>query len=220
MRRVSFGHLKQREVACAGAGCLSVCCGVSSDERTAIRWLPHRLAKAMIEIVFDGGRFFLALVMLVAGMSKLRGFSEFRNLLESLTVLPRAVRGIALVVPVLELAAVPLLVFSPRVGATLVLGLLIAFASVIWKLLASGTKLTCGCFGSFSDAAIGRGTLLRNAGLGAICVGVVVSPPRLAAASLPNALTAIAIAATIALLLRTARDALRSREEVLESVTE
>jgi hypothetical protein len=173
----------------------------------------------MISVAVEGGRFLLMLMMIVAGAAKLRDFNEFRNLFESL-VRPRLLSHAAVGVPLAELAAVVLLGLRPRVGGVLVLLLLAAFSAFAATRLVDGQRIKCACFGSLSDSVLGRGTLIRNALLGGVALGVVLSPPSFSAASLPNALIAALVGCGAVLVGRTWNDARLSRTQILELVSE
>jgi hypothetical protein len=163
----------------------------------------------------------LAVLLLVAGLSKARDLAAFR---ESVTVLaPRLARlvpsrtlaagvaGVELLAGALSLALPTLLLADVAV-----LGLCVAFlvVSTVGSLRHRG--VSCRCFGALSDQRFGPASVARSAGLVVAAGMVVAGHQSLAAMPLPSpwewvlvvlALTPVGIAFVLAgKVLRAARD--------------
>lgn len=105
----------------------------------------------------------LAVVIGWAAIAKLRDRgateAEFAEL---------GVRRPALAVPLVcasEAACAVLLLVSPRIGALVAIGLLVAFSTVVVGVIRSGRTVSCACFGATSARPIDRWSLARNVGL-------------------------------------------------------
>jgi len=88
-----------------------------------------------------------------------------------------AVRTLALIVPLAEVAVAAALVAVPPVGASAALALLAVFTAVIIRALATGVTVPCACFGSSETGrAVSSLDLVRNAFLAAAAVLATGAP--------------------------------------------
>ena len=99
----------------------------------------------------------LAVLLAWAGAAKVRDRVAAR----------RSFAGLGVRVPVgvvvaAELAVAVTLVLRPRVGGLAAAVLLVAFTGVLVRALAHHSEVTCGCFGTGSDEAVGPATIVRN----------------------------------------------------------
>ena len=134
-----------------------------------------------MEVAALAARFVLATVFLLAGVAKLSGRRAFASGVAKYELLPPAlVRPIALAIPPLELAGGLLLALGlvVRPAAALLALALCAFTVAVSTALLRGKSLDCGCFGPTAPRPITWLTVLRNLGLLALAVLVVVRPPR------------------------------------------
>src|SRR5689334_9485583 len=145
-------------------------------------------------------RLLLALVFAVAGIAKLVDRDAFRRTLGEFGM-PRRLTGPgAVLLPLAELAVAVLLIpgATARIGAGAALALLAVFCGAVAVALVRGVRPDCACFGSVRSAPVGRGTLGRNAFLGALAAAVTLdpgaslAPAALAAAALGLALVPVA----------------------------
>lgn len=90
-----------------------------------------------------------------AGVLKLWSWGAFVKELRDYKILPRwALRPVAVVLPLLEIAAAGATVapVTRRLGAALLLGLLLVFTGVLVRALLRGeTSIRCACFGALSQ---------------------------------------------------------------------
>lgn len=122
------------------------------------------------------GRTFLATVLLVAGVAKLRNFLSFREVLQALA--PRMqdpwIAGLAAVVVGLELMLAGALVAGFRVATWGATGFLCAATLALFLLRRREYEGGCACFGEHLAAGpVGQLDFARNAGL--IVVSLAVS---------------------------------------------
>lgn len=111
-------------------------------------------------------RWGLAVVLFVAGISKLWDRRAFVEAVQSFQVLPPNLsRLLALRLPWLEIAVAAALALGlwTRPAAATAVVLLIAFSSVIMVNLARGNAVECNCFGPLYRGRISGWSLLRNA---------------------------------------------------------
>ena len=83
---------------------------------------------------------------------------------------------LAILVPLVELAAAGALLFAPSrpAGAAVALALLSAFSVAIGWNLARGRRPSCHCFGALSDEPVGWPSVARNAFFGTLALFVLV----------------------------------------------
>jgi methylamine dehydrogenase accessory protein MauD len=121
-------------------------------------------------------RVLLAAVFATAAVAKTAGRGATPATLRAFGVPSWAAQALAWLLPAAELAvAVALLpVASARDGALAAAGLLVAFTTAVAYQLARGRQVECNCFGRLHSAPIAAGTLIRNAVLlaGAVFVAV------------------------------------------------
>ncbi|WP_164821266.1 MauE/DoxX family redox-associated membrane protein [Paenibacillus koleovorans] len=113
---------------------------------------------------------FLAFLFALAGAAKLTAWQSFWQTLTMLQV-PAGLRGaLAVLIPVLELAAACILVLGPwsLLGAWLLLALLVLFAAAVGLVMKSRANVTCNCFGNLLPGYLGKKTLAHIAVLGAL----------------------------------------------------
>ncbi len=123
----------------------------------------------------------LAIMMAVAGVSKLFDRRRFRAVLYNYDILPGAVLGLASVVlPVLEIAiAIALVVPAAQVfgamGATI---LLVLYGAMIgFNIMRGRRAMDCGCSFGRSSGELSGGLVWRNIVLAVLALGVVVASP-------------------------------------------
>lgn len=118
----------------------------------------------------------LAAVFAFAGVAKLADLPRTRTAVESFGVPPRLSPAAALLLPVAELAIAAALLpaATARWGAIAAIALLVVFSLAIVRVLRSGAKVDCNCFGGLAQSEVGRGTLLRNSLLGLLAAFVAV----------------------------------------------
>jgi uncharacterized membrane protein YphA (DoxX/SURF4 family) len=113
----------------------------------------------------------VAVVLLVAGVSKLARPAEWRSQARGLGV-PGLVSAVVPFVEVL-LGALLLVQVQRHVVAWLAVGLFGAFTALLALRLAQGQHPPCACFGSLSSKPIGLSHVARNVAL--ICLGVAAA---------------------------------------------
>ena len=104
--------------------------------------------------------YFLAAVFVVASASKIAAGTRTAATFHALG-LPAA-RGMAWVVPALELAVAVALVAAPAVGAVAALVVLAAFSAVLARAVASGIGAPCACFGRPRTDPVSAVDVVRN----------------------------------------------------------
>lgn len=110
----------------------------------------------------------LAVVLVVAAGAKLARRGATGRELESLGLVAPEV--LAWAVPAAELGVALLLVLAPAWGGMAAFALLVAFTTVLVRVLRSGRTVSCNCFGALSSRPISPTTLLRNLALLALAV--------------------------------------------------
>jgi uncharacterized membrane protein YphA (DoxX/SURF4 family) len=144
-------------------------------------------------------RLALAAVFAVAGVAKLLDREGTRESLGQFGLPSRLAPGAAFVLPAVELVTAGLLVpaATARAGAVLALALLLVFLVAIGRSLMRGEQPDCNCFGAIHSKPIGRWTLVRNLGLGAVAAALVATGPGEGLAALDGG-TVVAVAAALA----------------------
>jgi peroxiredoxin/uncharacterized membrane protein len=127
----------------------------------------------MISAVVASLEFFLASVLIVAGLAKLLDWESFQQSLGEFGLPQLATRSLSRALPALEVVVgaallVPATAQAAAAAATL---LLTTFCIVIATNLARRKAIRCGCFGSVSAQPISIGTLVRTGSL-ALAAGV------------------------------------------------
>ena len=117
----------------------------------------------------------LAVVFLIAAITKLAQPERFRLALGDLGAPARAVGFLSWGIPVLEIALALLLLVDATASSAAVaaMAVLAAFSVVIARALRRGELADCGCFGQASSP-VSNTTLTRNAGLIVLAVPVAV----------------------------------------------
>lgn len=132
------------------------------------RFADGTVKMKMLMIVAWGMRLLLALIFIWAGAAKLLDVSVFVDGIRGFQMFPEMlVNFLAMVVPVIEIAA-GLLLVSPRgcrVGALLAAVLALCFVGLFAWVAYQGISVHCSCFGAFGDVtspAVGmaRGAVL------------------------------------------------------------
>jgi peroxiredoxin len=121
-------------------------------------------------------RTLLGALFAIAGAGKLVHPAQTRKTLVEFGLPTRAVRFVAVLLPLVELACAGGLFVHPtaRFGAGAAVALLGLFTTAVIHVLARGQRVACNCFGAFSaEKPVSRGTLLRNAALLAVAGTVV-----------------------------------------------
>jgi len=102
----------------------------------------------------------LAGVLVVAAGAKLARRRQTGTELESLGLV--APQVLAWLVPAAEVGVALLLVAAPAWGGMAAFALLVAFTTVLVRVLRSGRAVSCNCFGALSSRPISPATLARN----------------------------------------------------------
>ena len=115
-------------------------------------------------------RLLLAVVFVVAGLSKLADRAGTREAVRDFGVPGRLARPLAVLLPSAELAVAATLVLPTSAwwGAAGALALLLLFSAGIGLMLARGRRPACHCFGQLASAPIGWSTLARKGALAAV----------------------------------------------------
>ena len=132
----------------------------------------------MVPVVL-AGRFFIALVLLLAGAAKIRRQDELARAIGGYRLLPQAlVRPVAIVLPWVEVALGTGLALgvATRVVALAIAVLLAVFTGAVAVSLARGLRIDCGCFGVAQGDPANGWTLARNIGLMAVTIMIVIYP--------------------------------------------
>jgi hypothetical protein len=120
----------------------------------------------------------LGAVLLLAALHKLRDPAVFRATLENYRLLPAgAVAPVAMLLPLLELAAGVLLLPAASRGLGAVLAgvvLLIVTAAVVINLLRGNRRIDCGCGGPGEHLPLSAGVVARNAVLGMLALAAAL----------------------------------------------
>lgn len=102
----------------------------------------------------------LAMIFWYAGFAKLR---TRPRVVEEFTALGiRSPEVVARALPVAEVLVAVLLAVIPWVGAVAAVGLLVVFTTVVARVVRSGSRLSCACFGAVSDRPVTWVDLVRN----------------------------------------------------------
>jgi Methylamine utilisation protein MauE/AhpC/TSA family len=115
-------------------------------------------------------QFVLTCVFALAGVAKLFDAVGAREAVKAFGVPPLLVPATAVALPVAELAVAVALIApeTARWGALAGLTLLAILSVAIVRALFAGAAPDCNCFGGLTQTPVGRGTLIRNAVLGAV----------------------------------------------------
>jgi uncharacterized membrane protein YphA (DoxX/SURF4 family) len=138
------------------------------------------VAQPAVETVAHAGRFFLALVFVAAGASKLGGREELERAVAKYRLLPgRFSRPVAVWLPRAELAAGLLLGLGGALVpvAWLLAALLLVFSGAVGINLLRGREMSCNCFGASTPEKMTWLTVGRNLVLMSMAVGVALVPP-------------------------------------------
>jgi hypothetical protein len=127
-----------------------------------------------------------SLVLIVAGVMKVRDASSFASQIAAYQIVPRTVAtGMGRTLPFLEIAAGLLLLLRPRLGGPLCSLLFLSFAVAVQiNLLRGRTELVCGCFGASGRQPIRPSHVAMNLMLIAASLVAAISkgPPSLISA--------------------------------------
>ncbi len=107
-----------------------------------------------------------------AAVAKLRDPAATRRSFDELGL--RAPGVAAIVVPVVELLVAVALVLWPPVGGAAAIVLLVAFTVVLVRVVMSGARVPCACFGATATSPVGWPDVARNLGLLALAVAAWV----------------------------------------------
>jgi uncharacterized membrane protein YphA (DoxX/SURF4 family) len=125
-------------------------------------------------------RFFLALVFIAAGASKLTQVQEFERAVTNYRLLPRRFsRPVAIWLPQAELGAGLLLALGVALVPTayLIASLLLVFSTAVSINLLRGKEMSCNCFGTSTPEKMTWLTVGRNLVLVGMAMGIVSNPP-------------------------------------------
>jgi len=161
-------------------------------------------------------RFFLALVLIVAGAAKLFQVEEFRRAVASYQLLPQVFsRPVATWLPRVELGAGLMLAFGLVLVPVAYLSalLLAVFGAAVSINLIRGKEMSCNCFGASTPEKMTWLTVVRNLVLTCMALSVALVPPAAlavwpatggastGAAIPPGAVLAMLVTSTSAVLL-------------------
>jgi len=121
-------------------------------------------------------RFMLAIVLMVAAVSKSKARPAFEAELRDYRILPeRAISFVSYAIPAIEAVVAAALIFtqSTQTLYAITLALFITFATLQGITLYRGIDLECGCFGGLTKTPISRGTLIRTIILAMIAAGLL-----------------------------------------------
>jgi len=150
-------------------------------------------------VILLAARILLAAVFALAGVTKLQSREETEGTLESFGVSERMRPGVAIGLPLTELALATALVpaATARWAALAAFVLLATFTFAVARVLRSGAQVECNCFGALHSAPVGTRTLVRNLALAALAGALVISGPGESLAALDGR-TVLAVAAAAA----------------------
>jgi uncharacterized membrane protein YphA (DoxX/SURF4 family) len=134
----------------------------------------------VVALAVYAARFFLALVFIAAGASKLFQAEEFERAVANYRLLPRRFsRPVAIWLPRAELGAGFLLACGVALVpvAYLTALLLLVFSVAVGINLLRGREMSCNCFGASASEKMTWLTVGRNLVLTGIAVSVVLIPP-------------------------------------------
>ena len=151
----------------------------------------------------------LAAVFVVAAASKLASPERTAAAFAALG-LPGS-RGLALAVPVVELAVAVTLVVAPAAGGVAALAVLAAFSVVVARALVVGTAAPCACFGRARSEPVSAVDLARNALLVILALAALATdrPTRPSAGDLVVVAVAFVAGTVVLSLARRVADARR-----------
>ena len=156
-----------------------------------------------MSLVLLFARLLLALVFVIAGLTKLADRSGSRQALRDFGVPALLAAPLGILLPLAELAVAVALIptVSAWWGALGALALLLLFVAGIGYNLARGRQPDCHCFGQLHSAPAGRPTLIRNLILAALAGLVVGLGPQYPAPDVLGWFGALALAQRIELLV-------------------
>src|SRR5690349_2120759 len=135
------------------------------------------------------GRIVVAAVFLFAGFNKLLEPDAFAQDIANYQVFPHWTWNLAAgIVPITEIlgALAVLIGFRRRAGAIVLGSLTVAFIGMIAPVIWRGIDLSCGCFGSVTEASnVGWPMLLRDVAL-LLAIAAAYLPPERAASNPPS----------------------------------
>jgi Methylamine utilisation protein MauE len=123
--------------------------------------------------VSSASAFLLALLFFVAGVTKLRTPTAIIQAARDMG----APSWVAPLLAPMEIGVSVMLVIRPRVGAIAAAGLLVTFTVLLRRVVRSGAKVSCGCFGSSSREPVTMVTVARNVALLLLTVPAVMAQP-------------------------------------------
>ncbi len=132
-----------------------------------------------VELVVFGIRCMLGLVFIVAGLTKLSHWREFRaTVLRYELVAPRLARMAGVLLPPLELVLGTALLagFATRTSALLVSGMLAMFTLAVAITLMRGRVIECGCFSGVAPRRMTWSTVVRNLVLLSMALSLTAAP--------------------------------------------
>lgn len=115
--------------------------------------------------------FVLAVILAWAGAAKVVAPGETAASFAALGI--RAARPLSRIVPVVELGLAGALVYGVPGAALAAVALLGAFTVVLARVLRSGLRVVCSCFGAARRDPVSSSDLARNALLGLLALGAV-----------------------------------------------
>jgi uncharacterized membrane protein YphA (DoxX/SURF4 family) len=130
--------------------------------------------------VYRGLRLLVAGVFLWSGTLKLMDSSAFAVVIDAFGILPEGFSGmVAVILPVVEVAAALALIFDVRGALEALSGLMLLFMGILGYGIFLGLDIDCGCFGpedpEFRAFSGLRAALYRDVGICALMALVFVS---------------------------------------------
>ncbi|MFE4525025.1 MauE/DoxX family redox-associated membrane protein [Cytobacillus firmus] len=117
-----------------------------------------------MEAIYNIGIYFLLMFFMISSISKIINLSHFTNIVMEYDVLPeKSVKLFGTLLPFIELlASISLLLDSTKIyGLMALIFLLFCFSISVIRVIKSGKKITCGCYGKFMDSKVDNLTLLK-----------------------------------------------------------
>ena len=164
-----------------------------------------------------GEEFLLGLVLLSAGVPKVRNPRAFRAIVSDYHLLPSAVvRPVSHFLPLLECVCGAALIagYATRIAAAVAAGLLTCFTVAVAINLVRGRRINCGCSGRQAPTPISWGLVARNLVLIGIAGFVLARGVGGKASSVSDQLAVFATVATGLVAAALARSAVELRQRL------
>ncbi|EWG08773.1 MauE/DoxX family redox-associated membrane protein [Cytobacillus firmus] len=117
-----------------------------------------------MEAIYNIGIYFLLMYFMISSISKILNLSQFSNTVMEYNVLPdKSAKLFGILLPFIELlASISLLLDSTKIyGLMALIFLLFCFGFSVIRVIKSGKKITCGCYGKLMDSKVDNLTLIK-----------------------------------------------------------